>query len=140
LDRQRSRIPKIPGMKGYLLRSKGLSQKEYNTHGRRCVISPSLVSDVFPSKTMMPRGAMAGADPGGVDPRQLSGGMARPAALARALVNEPRLLFLDAPLSKLDAVTRLAMQAETCGSGRRRWSWPNGRTCCPTGRPRSAPT
>lgn len=123
-------------MKEYLLRYKGLSQKEYNTHGRRCVISPSLDSDVFPSKTMMPRGAMAGADSGGVDPRQLSGGM----TLAQALVNEPRLLFLDAPLSNLDAVKRLAMQAETCGSGRRRWSWPNGRTCCPTGRPRSAPT
>jgi len=39
-------------------------------------------------------------------PSQISGGMAQRTALARALINEPDIIFMDEPFSALDSVLR----------------------------------
>jgi ABC-type nitrate/sulfonate/bicarbonate transport system ATPase subunit len=45
-------------------------------------------------------------------PHQLSGGMQRRAELARALVVNPEILFMDEPFAGLDFLTRLKMREE----------------------------
>lgn len=101
-------------------------------------ISPKLLTEMAMLKIEMvglPR------DAAGKYPSQLSGGMTKRTALARALALDPEILFLDEPTSGLDPIAadafdrllltlKASLNSTSPASSRRCWSSRSGRSAC----------
>jgi NitT/TauT family transport system ATP-binding protein len=74
-------------------------------------ISASLIQEISDRALRMVR--LEGAE--NRYPHELSGGMRQRVALARVLVNDPKILLMDEPFAALDAQTRARLQEEVAG-------------------------
>ncbi len=71
---------------------------------RRKAESPALIARALRDVALVPH------ETARLFPRELSGGMAQRAGLARALLRRPRFLMMDEPFASLDAMTRGSLQ------------------------------